>query len=1032
MPFDADHDPDLRKWISGQRVALGASLIAAHDLATASDQDLVFKNLWPDCRLPEERHRRRYVQRLQNLPPAALELLATLPHHLIEYWEDHQALWKEALEGVLWDGQRSPVAGAKLVADRIRAGIHKPAQIVRLARLELGADWSGDGDLEQALAVLIQDHSEVLSWQARAAALERFGQAARPPRWHMVENALLQNAQSWPLLVLEQNEAIACALPITVDVRFESDASADLKTGPNVVCHDWQPSLKEALSTAIELWELKHGSWDLDFQRAVRRASVTIDLTVASEIVAPYVERFGRFRFVGGSLETALALEILSHFLARPGLQGTCATGKLGSRIPNGTGKNQHRKGADRNVEGMPTYLEQKIDCARRNFFFDQIIVPRGTVQPGYVDHLRVSPAARFSQYASSAFGQRWRRHTYVRAADMSAAFRRFKRESLSDEESREIKNAFDAISHSTTPIVRLRGIRATSVAQALCQVNDAVTNDMSPEFNRFEKNERQASFAFIRIAGDESNDRLWRVVWDSIGGDEASFRQFAFTVSRRRPATILAEQLNYLKPTPARPARAPDVLVLVREHASSIPDVLPTGPFSRLQLDAIVRELQQEEREKKAQLINPAHNPVVRRHLGRTRLVIVDQEIIEPKVIALDRDEELAAACEALSVFRYGFTLDMASAMLGVSHEECASTLRAIGAIQYGGDDLLAFAESAGEHLLRAKVDPPADPKRAASLHFRAANAIVGFLERTERATRFDFQAALQPSHLHEAQWHLNQAARLVRRVSQADASKYLNAIERLSRLGEPFGWTQMYWAERFSNQADNDLWAALQDHMVSWPRAMLIHPQELILAAKFAHKLYRRKVSGGSPKAEIAAIDLEKWTFLRSAVQACSALPVSEQTQSRFLVATTRACMTMSEAPGKQGLARAKADNEIAFNLLPEALSIMSPEWFEYAGDACWDHAAAADLYRQGFWNEKLAGAGGLRVETLAKYLGACTLAGFDPDPAIHQRLGPALTAGARYRVRSGTGLQTGLSGLKRARDRWTAGCTSILSWR
>jgi hypothetical protein len=238
--------------------------------------------------------------------------------------------------------------------------------------------------------------------------------------------------------------------------------------------------------------------------------------------------------------------------------------------------------------------------------------------------------------------------------------------------------------------------------------------------------------------------------------------------------------------------------------------------------------------------------------------------------------------------------------------------------------------------------------PGHAADLHFRAANATVGFLDRTERATRLDLEAALRPARLHEAQWHLGEGSRIARRTGNASVAKFASANERLNRIGEPFGWTQLRWAERFSNQADTDLWAALRDHLAKWPNGMLVHPEELVLAAKFADKLYRRKLSVRAPTAEDSEIQAEKRRLLRRAWDACDAVARIEQNCARFMVATTRACLIMADAPNKTGLNLARRDNDTALTLLLCAKKILNPEWFEYMGDACWNHLDAAEFYR------------------------------------------------------------------------------------
>ncbi|WP_293348672.1 hypothetical protein [Phenylobacterium sp.] len=1024
MAFDAHKGAASSPWIVGQQVALGVALLSAFDAASPNDEDLVFGPVWADCRPPESTEIYGYLQRLQALPSAALELLAHLPEHLIECWGDHQPHWQAALQGVTWDGQRSALAGAKLVANRIRAGSHKPAQLIRLAKLELGPDWSAAG-AEGALAALIAAYRE--PDRQADLALAQFRQSVALPRWSMVENALQQTEHAWPLLVLEEDEAIACALPMKIKVRLGGDSSVGLYSGRNVVCGDWLPSLETALKAAVDLWEKKHGALAFDFQAAVRKASVSLDLTTASEIVEPFVKRFGRFRFHGRSLEALIALEVLGRFVGHEGLGGIAVTGCLGARIANGSGVHWDRKGADRWVEAMPFHGEAKVECARRSLF-DRIVVPEGSVATGHRGHLDVVAGTRLSDFADHALGQHWRKHRYVRAPDASYGLKRYKRDDFPRDELAAIRATATAIRTSPSPILHLVDVPALRVAQALCLINDNATADTSPAFKDFERNERQASFAFIRATPEEANDRFWRVAWDLLNADERSFRDFAFTVSRSRPAKVLIDQLNR-RPTAEQPRRAPDVLVIIGAQHLDRAEPFPTGPFARLQPASLLEEIQGLDR--RGWTIDPALNKVARRHLGRTRLILVDEEDFQPAEIPATVPDPLYEATETLSVFRYGFTFEMARTVLDCSERECQVTLSGLQAVQHQADDLLVFAETSGEYLLRGRVSPRGDLRTQAERHMRAANALVGFLRPIQGAGRFDFTQALRPAYLHEAQWHLAQGRRLAHQVSSELASEFITAQERLNRIGEPFGWSQLRWAERSSSEADGDLWAAFQDHVADQPSNVLIHPVELTIAAKFAHKLERRKRAGGSRDGAIAPIAVQKWRLLQRAVRACATLPEAERETTRFAVLTARAALMMSERPNLEGLRYASDDNREAWGLLSTATGILSPQWFEYLGDAEPDPVKAARLYRQGFWNDSLPGAGPVRVEALAKHIGALKLARARPDPALLERL-EGLSPGAWRRLRRTERPMSGFAEFGRARERWRAGRSWLLERR
>ncbi len=781
----------LADWIAGQRLALGASLLAAKGAASPNEQTLVFAELCVHPRAPVGEAREAYVARLQELPPAALEMLTGLPDAAVGHWHEHRPLWAEALERFRWDGERSPAAAANLVADRILGGTLTAQQIIRLARGELGAgDWWQTPGLEQALGALITAMRAARSSRQRVFALAAFRAGEVPSRWGMVENAIAQRVHSWPLLVLEGDQAISCALPMSVEVLPGSSERArrqpTLVAGDQILCNDWSSSVARALNTAISLWEHKHGSWSPAFQNVVSNASVDVNLHLASTIVAPYVPAFGRFQFEGGSLETYLALEMLNQILGALSLGTVCATGKLGRVITNGIGQYRHYKGADREVEalpdlpGAPNRVREKIACARRAFF-DHMIIRAGSAPTGYSMHLKISDGEVFSDFADHAFGQDWRHHRYVRTPDLAHRFKQYKRRAPDGPEADELGYVFERIHYSRQEIVELSGCSPVSVAQALYQVNRAAERDSDPEFYSLEGNERQANFAFVRVVPDETDEQFWRTIWDAIGGDADSYRRFCASPGRRQAARILAGQLNWLSPTWEKRRRAPDVLVIaggrylpsLRAPAKGRPGHLAPLPL----LETVYDE----------ELLRPPSNPAVRRHLGRTRIVLVDDDWLERTASPDAVDPELRAALGALSIFRFGFTFSMARSLWGVDDAECDRILRGLCRKREGGAALY-YEDSAGEYCLDLRVDTASDAAADAARHFDAACAIVGFLDRSVFPERLEFDQALRPDRLHEAKWHLREAARLAESAGDAVLlGKCRGALDRLGHIAPP-----------------------------------------------------------------------------------------------------------------------------------------------------------------------------------------------------------------------------------------------------
>lgn len=773
----------LTDWIAGQQLALGASLLAAKGSAAPNEQTLVFKPICRHPRAPDSAERVAYLARLQELPPAALEMLTGLPDAAVGHWHEHRPLWTDALDRLRWDGVRSPAAAANLIADRIVSGALTGKQIIRLARGELGAayGWQTPG-IEQALDRLIDAMRTARSSRQRVIALTAFRGGEVPSRWGMVENAIAQRVHSWPLLVLEGDQAVSCALPMSVEVlpggRDGVVRQPVLVAGDGILCPEWNSSVARALRTACRLWAHKHASWNPAFQKVVAYASVDVDLHVASLIVRPYLEAFGRFRFEGGSLETYLALEMLNQILGSFSLGTICATGKLGDEIPNGRGRHRHYKGADRQVERLPDLpnapnrVQEKIACARRAFF-DHIIIREGSAPTGYRMHLKVTAGRIFSDFANQALGQDWRHHRYVRAPDLAHRFKQFKWQRPEGPEAEELWYAFDRIHASRDEIIELEDCSPVSVAQALYETNRTAETD--PNFD-LEGNERQANFAFVRAVSDETNEQFWRTIWDVIDGDAATHRKFCAAVGRRQAARILADQLNWLSPTWERRRRAPDVLVIagarhlrfLRPHSKGRPGHLAPVPLLKTVYDE--------------GLLRPPPNPAVRKHVGRTRIVLVDNDWLDRTAPPEAADPQFVAALKTLSIFRFGFTFAMARSLLNVDDAECD---RILDGLSKEGERPAALyhAASAGEYCLDVRIAPGSRAAAESALHFNAARAIVGFLDRSVFPERLEFDQALRPDRLHEAKWHLREAASLAEQAGDIDL--YRQSRDALDRLG-------------------------------------------------------------------------------------------------------------------------------------------------------------------------------------------------------------------------------------------------------
>ncbi|MDO8878385.1 MAG: hypothetical protein Q8M24_05040 [Pseudolabrys sp.] len=525
---------------------------------------------------------------------------------------------------------------------------------------------------------------------------------------------------------------------------------------------------------------------------------------------------------------------------------------------------------------------------------------------------------------------------------------------------------------------------------------------------------EQTGAFAFIRVVPDEINDRFWQLVWDVIEGTRQSFFEFRFLVSRLAAGRILADELNKFGPTSSKPnrapscddlRRAPDILVIVgSNHLSRARSHIENGPFARLQLQSLRTILDRE--------LDSTPVQGIAQQIGRTRIILIpddDGSAQSSDINEITDDTRLSEAIEKLSIFRHGFTFEMARHMLGIADAECERLLTQLSNLKCGDQDCLTLAKGAGEYLLRTRVRQP--NSETAARHYSAAKAIAGFIHVDDEIMRLNYRDALSPVWLHEAQWHLRQACE-----ASGPGHPSHRAHERLSRIAELFGWTRIRYATTRSNEDGEELLAALHEHLENvksrgWSR--IGHPIEFVLAAKFAFQLARRSKSVG--------LRTESLKFFELASQACAELRDKEKDASRYVIATSRACMVLTEAPNGEGLRQAADDILTANQLRPYECELLDFRWFEYMGDREHDPQRAMQEYQSGILNSNLPWLLRPRLPIVLKYMAAASEAGISPPPQLFDKIEEVRNLS---QPNLGPISRTGLTGLDHVQRRWKLG--------
>lgn len=1022
-------------WMDAQRLLVGLSLMDLTD--NQSRRESIAERALSFLHAPSELFYETggiantdayedYRRRIEALQPSTLRRLCNVSvDRLSKKWRAHFQIWGDVGEELRQAIGLSGFAGAKLLANRIISSDQSIAQIAKLANQEFKVTWDLTKDQTRLFAHFLKTvRASGERLENRLKALQQFTQEVRLSRWEMIENAILHQWFSWPIIVLEPPNNLdrpprGISLPVAVEVSLSESLDSFVEDGL-FKNGEWLNSLKVATHAARELWKKKHLSCPPLLLKDIESLSASINLSVAEAVYGPYIE-WGYTDLTGPSADLHLALTILGNLVAPQAMENVCATGILGERIPDLEG------GENRMIE-MPGELECKFNYALSTHLIDTMLVPDPSPQVTSVAHLLVKKGHTLEEFCEHAFAQKWRKHQYVRAPDLAIAYRpdqpseRYTKKGVDP----EVDEIIDKLRRNqTSAILHLEDTAPNKVAKALYWINNEVSGGKQHKKGNRVGKKFMGSYAFMRVVPDTINERMWLPVWDMIRGTPETFFEFQFSSHPRSAATILAKELNKLSPRKDDLRRAPDVLVIVytdtEGHFFSRSGIAGE-PFSRLKLESLVPTLN------KLLIATPV--PFLKDYLGATRVILVRDSLLLPDGVAVfprsaltDLDANKIDAIEKLSVFRYGFTLNMASRLLGVSENECNQLLGSLNKNVQIGDErtVLIYSKGCGEFLLKVRIEAAPDDTGTSNMHYQAANAILGFLNPTEDVFRFSFNEAFESRWLQEAQWHLWKAFKLA--PDKNKRADYLREHERLSGIAEVFGFTRVRWATRPSSGDGAELGDAIEEHIGKIQSRGFFrygHPLDFMWAAEYTGKLAVSKNTLPATKDKFRKLRDKYLRLSYDRILGDKSFSDAEKRASWYVFGTTKACLLLKERPNVDGLSAAREAIDIAQRHGEYERELLDWSWFEFMGDSQRDPLKAIRWYERGIFNAEIPK---LRpnLSIALKYLGAVFEAG-----RVRPR-GEILNALTELRGRSnlsGTPPVGGLDQLGYVRRRWENG--------
>lgn len=1037
-------------WLDSQRLMVGLTL-ALVQRPGSSAFDAMMEKALNYLRPPPEvsdQENADYIKRLETIHPATLQRLTNLSSTLLPAkWESHLAYWEEANVLVQRDGERFPLLGAQLIADRILNSKLTQSQIQQIGIDELSSDWKERFPLQAMGELLEQVQGSSRDPEDMLKALHRFRRSSPPPRWQLVENALLQKLFIWPLLILKaKDKSLEFSLPVTLKTATSETPLPPIVNAGLLDATEWEASIRDrATKAAKELWKNKHKSSPPWLKEGVERLSASLDLNFAAQIIQPYATSLS---LTGESAEAYFALAILAKLVDPIAIENICATGKIIDEEQDWEGGSDHKL-------KEPDYVNDKFIYARDSYFFNTFLTPKPSSGATSDRHLYVPREIKvkfhdphstyFSHFCDHVFAEKWRKHQFFRAPDLAEAFRpsdHASRQSRNLEDDREVQEVLERMTNDGKPVLHIDDIQPNKIAMALSEVN------------RKTQATGLGSFSFLRVTPDILNERMWWPVWDLIEGGDETFDRFRFASTSHRAAVVLAKEMNKRHPQISDPRRAPDVLVVAYTGGHS-PDEsnfqLPGSPFTRLRIESMIPAINALP-ERAA--MKPTTVPGLRRLIGETRIIFVRDELNSRDLARecqndVSLDEESRSIINRLSVFRFGFKREHARYLLDLTEDACDRTLAALCKAGSGNDSPLIFSEGAGEYYVSRSKGVEGDLEERAELHFEAANAITGLLSPKDGVFRTNLRDALSPRWVHEAQWHLSEAQNLIKGGNAIRLGAFRQAQQRISRLAEPFGWTSVRWsiapmrARRTFNRpplhSADFLADSITRHFAEIEKRVdgksrffrATHPVEYILAARYFNELALQVRVDKSRKLKFLKIRDQYIETSKRRAENDNYISNTERSACIFQYASAKYCMILSEKPDESGIKKTKELVKIIENYedYHYCLDRNDRNLFEYLGDQCNDPCRALHWYRLGISNPRIPWM--KPWPSLAfKFIGAAKAARRPPPDDVKSALDELWDTSAirkDYVIPIG-----GLHKIPRVKRRWKVGRLAILTER
>jgi hypothetical protein len=857
------------------------------------------------------------------------------------------------------------------MACHILYGIAKPAQLLELAKsLNIPTQSVFASTIEKPIYTLRSSCSDIDQKIAAIESLhgilsiEKFG---RQMIWDQVENVLYHLVFCWPLLL--HNGRNPFSLPLAIDVVFNEVEAKKLGAEPPnepiirrveeyndwIDVYQWENSLLTAIRAAKVLWRGKHGNYWW-FRDAVKNARIVFDLRFMQFIVRgfPFTATLSK-----RSMEAYLSQAIMNRLLGGNGYISSVVTGSIG----------ECREDELDYEFNWPKGVLNKLKYVFGNQFFERMVVPDINEQDenyperkeleefltnkSQFQSVEINYAKHLQHVADCVQNTGWRQHKYVRCPDVAWAIHSSDRQ-LPPPDTEEVQQCLALLRDNGSPILELRGIRATTLAGALWHINTELREKIPP----IKRRPPMVSWAFVRAIPEEQDLRFWYVIWQLIGAPMEDFISFQNSPTPQDAAQCFIQAMNMFSPTENFPSyRAPDILVILNPECLSESLYTTQNPYFRiLAFDRILKWVSYS-----GQLLpildRYDQNSLMQWFLGKTRIVVLretmDVDVAKHAIVAIESEIE-RTVLDCLSIFRFGFTQQMAGILLlelgykGRAIRDILNDLEQRGYLNY---------TIRGEFYIPGHIGWPVEQTSAAiraKRHYAAALALAPYLSSSIELSSLSFDRSFLPEFIHEAEYHLVEGLKGEyehKDTDPADMNKIKDAFNNLMRFTDVQDW---HTVKSLTNHCPKHSYELAVDLLEAQKASGYTpHPQCFVMTAKAAEKWWnsRRNDRYHNNPQEIQVLRGKILNLYEQAEKACEAFP-TERDINYLFVKTRYAIFLHNFYITEEEKAHEKKLNEEAWKLLESGVngSVAIGEWYEMLGDEEDDPVKKEEKYREG----------------------------------------------------------------------------------